>query len=34
MASANLETSFTCAVVDALEAGGVTPGGFGRLTQG
>jgi hypothetical protein len=26
MAAANLETRFTCTVVDALEGGGVTPG--------
>jgi hypothetical protein len=30
MASATLETRFTCSVVDALEAGGVTPSGLGR----
>ncbi|HWB57524.1 MAG TPA: hypothetical protein VG479_11355 [Gaiellaceae bacterium] len=30
LASANLETRFTCAVVDALETGGITPYGLGR----
>jgi hypothetical protein len=29
---ANLETRFECAVADALEDGGVTPFGLGRLT--
>lgn len=32
MASANLETKFTCAVVDALEHGGVEPYGLGGVS--
>jgi hypothetical protein len=31
MASANLEARFTCAVVDALQSGGATPGGLGSF---